>query len=258
MNRLICILLFLTNLSFGQTSKKFLSDFLLEDELNTKNVIGKYNHFDFSHIWTQTENHLVVGIIGADHQRIKIKLTSIEKNSSILSEYFVLGKSNVKGTICDFSGTIKLTDIRETKELSFGVDDEYRDKGIKSQGILIADYEFKENPNKKYSGIFKGKLYSKWYLNSISQIKYDDIQSKADGYMNNAFIGIWKSYSADKEKVCNWADFRVPEANYDFDIGAGEFSPSKKYYEKGWENYQKAWLYGDKDAKNEELIEWWK
>ena len=43
-----------------------------------------------------------------------------------------------------------------------------------------------------------------------------------------------------------------------FDIGAAEFSPSEKYYDKGWENCQKAWLYGDNIAKKEELNEWWK
>lgn len=76
--------------------------------------------------------------------------------------------------------------------------------------------------------------------------------------MNNSFIRIWISYSTDKEKICNWADFRVPQANQDFDIGAGEFSPSKEYYDRGWENYQKAWLYGNEEAKKEELKKWWK
>jgi len=52
--------------------------------------------------------------------------------------------------------------------------------------------------------------------------------------MNNAFVGVWKSYSTSKEKDCNWADYRVPIANRDFDIGAGEFSVSEKYWNKGW------------------------
>ena len=142
--------------------------------------------------------------------------------------------------------------------MHFGVDDEYADKGIKSQGILIADYEFKENAEQKHSGIFKGKLHSKWYLNSENKIEYDKIEFISDGYLNNAFVGIWKSYSTGKEKICNWADYRIPITNRDFDIGAGEFSPSEKYYEKGWENYQKAWLYGNETAKKEELNEWWK
>ena len=256
---LIVGLLFHPNISFAQTTEKFMTDFLIGDELNTENVIANYAGFNFSDLFTQTANHLIVGIIGADYQRIKIKLTSVKKSSSAYPNvYIVSGKSMVNGMISDFNGSIKLTEIKKIKKLHFGVDDEYKNKGIKSEGILIAEYEFKENKNQKQSGIFKGQLYSKWYLNSDNQIKYDDIQSFADGYMNNAFIGIWEEYSTNKEKICHWADYRVPKINLDFDIGAGNFSPSEKYYDKGWRNYQKAWLNGDKEAKKEEYKEWWK
>lgn len=36
------------------------------------------------------------------------------------------------------------------------------------------------------------------------------------------------------QKKINWADFRFPIANRDFDIGAGEFSVIEKYWNKGW------------------------
>jgi len=258
MKQITFLLYFLTNIALAQKNEKFLAEFLDDNELKSENALPGYSQFDFSGIWTQTENHFIFGIIGTEHQRIKIKLLSVSKNSTNHNKYSVSGKSNVHETICDFSGTIKLTEIKETKILHFGVDDEYKDKGIKSQGIAIAEYEFSENRNQNHSGVFKGKLYSKWYLTADNQLKYDDIESMADGYMNNAFIGTWKIYSAGKKKICNWADFRVPKANNDFDIGAAEFSPDKKYYDKGWENYQKAWLEGDEQAKKEELKEWWK
>ena len=258
MNRIIIILLLLSQISFAQTIDRIEWNFPRNEELKTQNLISNYNQFDFSNIWTLTENKNVVGIIGKDHQRLKIKLTSVEKDPKNSNNYFVSGKSWVKGTICDFSGTITLTEIKEVKELHFGVDDEYADKGIKSQGTLIADYEFKENTEQRHSGIFQGKLHSKWFLNSENKIEYDNIEFISDGYLNNAFVGTWKSYTTEKEKMCNWADYRIPITNRDFDIGAGEFSPSEKYYEKGWENYQKAWLYGNETAKKEELNEWWK
>jgi hypothetical protein len=247
MKLLIWTFLLFTTITIAQSNEKFLTDFLLESELKPENVLSNYSQFDFSNIWTQTENNSVLGIIGKEHQRIKIKLISIEKDPTNPNEYFVFGISFVKGTICDFNGKITLTEIKEVKKLLLGVDDEYADKGINSQGILIADYEFKENKEQKHSGIFKGKVYSKWYLNSKNQIEYDNIESISDGYTNNAFVGIWKSYATDKEKVCNWADFRVPNANRDFDIGAGEFSPNEKYYDKGWSDY-----------KPMEVDEWWK
>lgn len=258
MKKLTFILLLIANFVFAQTKSKFLDDFVPDYELNPENVLANYNQFDFSGIWTQTENHLIYGVIGSEHQRIKVKLISVSKNSTKPNEYNVSGKSNVKGNICDFSGSITLIEIKETKTLHFGVDDEFKEKGIKSQGIAIADYEFSENQNQEHTGIFKGKLYSKWYLTIDNQVKYDDIESMSDGYMNNAFVGTWERYSNGKKRICNWADFRVPNANEDFDIGAGEFSPAPKYYSMGWENYVKAWLEGDEKAKNEELNEWWK
>jgi hypothetical protein len=258
MNRIIITLLLLSQISFAQTIDRIEWNFPRNEELKTQNLISEYNQFDFSNIWTLTENKNVLGIIGEDHQRLKIKLTSVEKDPKNPNKYFVLGKSCVKGTVCNFSGIITLSEIKEVKDLHFGVDDEYADKGIKSQGTLIADYEFKENSEQRHSGIFKGKLHSKWFLNSENKIEYDNIEFISDGYLNNAFVGVWKSYTTGKEKMCNWADYRVPITNQDFDIGAGEFSPSEKYYEKGWENYQKAWLYGNETAKKEELNEWWR
>ena len=261
MTRIILIFLLLTNISFGQTDGRFERSFRLENEFKAENLIDNYNSFDFSHIWTQTENNSVFGIIGKEHQRLRIKLISIKKDKTNPNEYFVFGKSNVNGTICDFNGKITLKEIKEVKELHFGVDDEYADKGIKSQGILIADYEFKENSEQKHSGIFKGKLYSKWYLNSKNQIEYDNIENISDGYTNNAFVGVWKSHITEKEKICNWADYRVPNANQDFDIGAGEFSVSKKYWDKGWLDIAlKNQVPNHAIKKNKEKVktkEWW-
>ncbi len=228
------ILLFLSNFLFAQTDKKFLNDFMLGSELKQENVLDKYIQFDFSNIWLKTENSEVYGIIGDEHQRIRIKLLIAKKNQENPYEYLISGKSNVKETICDFQGTISLIDIYEVNELHFGVDDEYADKGIKSQGVLIADYEFKENMEQNHIGTFKGKLYTKWYLNSKNQIEYDNIEFFSDGYFNNAFVGIWESYSNGNRKICNWADYRVPNANKDFDIGVGEFNVSEKYWNKGW------------------------
>ena len=247
MNRTIIILLLLSQISFAQTIDRIEWSFPKNEELKTQNSITEYNEFDFSNIWTLTENNNFLGIIGKEHQRLKIKLISVKKNPNNPNEYLVSGKSCVKETICDFNGNINLTEIKAVKEFKFGFDDEYSDKVIKSIGILIVDYDFKENSEEIHSRILKGKLYSKWYLNSKNQIKYDNIEFISDGYINNAFVGIWKSYSTGKEKQSNWADYRVPKTNRDFDIGAGEFSPSEKYYDKGWSDY-----------KPMEIDVWWK
>ena len=39
---------------------------------------------------------------------------------------------------------------------------------------------------------------------------YDDIESAADGYLNNAFVELGKAIQLEKKKVCNWADYEFP------------------------------------------------
>lgn len=235
---------------------KYINKLLFENELNSQNKIKEFSKFNFPKIWMKTENHNVFGIIGKDNQRIKIKLISIEKDQNNPQKYIVKGKSNVKDNICDFNGFITLKEVYETKELDYGVDNEYENKGIKSQGILIANYELFENIKQTHSGKFSGKLYSKWYLTSDNKIEYDDISSIADGYTNNIFAGKWENYKTHLIKKCNWGDYRIPDATSDFDIGAAEFSPNLKYYDKGWESRAK--IYSDEQAKMKEMEIWWK
>jgi len=217
-------------------------DILNGNELIENNQIEKYLKFDFSNLWIKTENELVYGIIGDDYQRILIKFIFVEKNINNPYEYFVYGKSNVKSSVCDFIGKIIITKIQELKNENFGVDDEYKNSGIKSQGLLTAKYELFENKEQYHSGQFQGTLQTKWYLDKDNLIKYNDINLNSDGYFNNAFVGTWKMYNSTTEKICNWADYRVPYTKCDFDIGASELSISEKYLKNGWLNiYKKDW-----------------
>ena len=261
MKILIWIFILFTNISIAQSNEIFFSNFLLEDELKSQNLLKNYLEYDFSNVWKKTPNQFVYGIIGKEHQRIRIKLISINKSADKPNEYNVYGKSLVRENICEFFGKINIIKINEVKELHFGIDDKFKDKGIRKQGILIAEYKFDENSQQHHSGIFKGILYSKWYLNNSNEIVYDDIQFISDDYTNNAFIGIWKSYSNGNEKICNWADWRVPNANQDFDIGGGEFSVSKKYWNKGWIDialkFQEPNNISVKQKTAEKTKEWW-
>jgi hypothetical protein len=234
MNLKFWILILLANFSVAQTESEFLNDFVLQNELQAENKLIQYQTFDFSKLWTNTSNDIVFGIIGQEHQRVRIKLLSVLKNSQSPTTYKVEGKSMVKENICEFTGTIEIKAVREMKEFHYGVDNKFKDFGILQQGIIIADYNFDENLNQNHSGTFSGKLYSKWYLDGENNIIYDDILIVSDGYYNNAFVGVWKSHKTGNEKICNWADWRVPNANSDFDVGAGEFSVSEKYWNKGW------------------------
>jgi hypothetical protein len=194
------------------------------------NFIEKYKTYDFSTLFLpQTE---FIGFIGNDFRRIMIKFFSISKDPTQLN-YKVVGSSLVLDNKCNFSGTIIIRQIREFKTLHYGVDDEYKDKGIKAQGLLIGDYFFNENRDQSHSGEFIGIMTIYWYIDKNGTLCYDSIESYSDSYRNNQYIGVWRDYSTKKEKVCNWGEYRIPYSG-DLDIGAGEFSPNEKYYDKGW------------------------
>ncbi len=242
MKELIVLILF-TNLSFSQ-EKDFL-EFSYEG-LEEKNYIDNFNHFDFSQIWIDSNNERgIYGIIGENHQRIRIKILNVEKSLNNKNTYLVVGKTKVKNNIVDFNGVIKVKKI-----LLFKNTQDYYRGLVKENGVIVADYKFEEPEKQRGSGIFKGKLYSNWVImkKTPSKVEYDDLEYSSDSFNNNAFIGTWISYRTKKQKKCNWGDWRVPFANSDFDIGAGEFSPNDKYLKYGWENYRKAIFYGDKQA----------
>jgi hypothetical protein len=203
------------------------------EKIILENQLMNFKKYDFSNLWLDTQNSSVYGVIGDDNQRIFIKILSAKKNVNNPLEYLIIGKSNVKGNICDLTGKITLLKIQKSERTNFGVDDEFKDSA-KTQGLLTAKYEFLENKNQKHSGLFDGELKTKWYLDKKDKVKYDNINAHSDGYFNNSFVGFWKMYNSPTVKKCNWGDYRVPSVNCDFDIGVGEFNVSEKYWSKGW------------------------
>lgn len=129
----------------------------------------------------------------------------------------------VKNNVDEFTGTLKISNIRQLKHMSYGADDEYKNKGFKGQYLILADYTFSENKDQPHSGIFKGICESDFYLDKKSQVRYDDIElGSSDRFKNNQFIGQWLAYNGRIVKRCNWGDFRIPNSGQ-FDIGAGDF-----------------------------------
>jgi hypothetical protein len=240
MRKLIVIILMLN--TTGLFAQKFChTDILNGEKLKSKNVVEQYLKYDFSDLWIQEKHTL--GIIGDDYQRLYIKLIHVVKNESAPNEYLVYGRSKVRNNLCDFVGKITIEKIQETDREWFGVDNVYEGKS-KTQGVLIAHYEFFESKTQKHTGIFSGILMTKWYLDKTDKMKYDDMNIHSDAYFNNSFVGTWTMYNSNLKKTCNWADYRVPNVKCDFDIGAGEFSVNEKYIINGW--------------NREEEQQWWK
>lgn len=203
------------------------------EKLILKDVFPDFSKYDFSDLWLKTKETDIYGVIGEDNRRIRIKILTIIKNKNKPSEYLVRGKSNVEGNVCDFNGKITIQKMQKSEREVFGVDNEFKELS-KTQGLLIAKYEFVENRSQKRSGVFRGTLKTKWYLNGKDQVRYDDLNAHSDGFFNNAFVGYWKGHNSQLKKKCNWGDFRVPNIDCNFDIGTGEFSVAEKYSNKGW------------------------
>lgn len=242
-----------TNNRIAEWEREILSGETISD-VEYKDSVLKYN---FAPLWTQTENSSVLGFIGDDFQRLRIKILTAVKDKNNPDTYLVTGKSMVKNNISRFTGTIKITKARTLKKGSWGVDDDYQGLGIKEIGLIVARYNFAEDNSQAGSGVFEGLLATNWIIDKTGKLKYDDIIAGADGFSNNPFVGTWKSYKTGAVKIANWGDYRIPLSG-DLDIGAGEFYPDKKYWKNGWQNYIDAYTNGQSKAKTEEDRAWWK
>lgn len=236
MKNILAVFLFLFVKSGFAQQEICRTDILLGNTISFENQINAFEKYDFSSVWLASDEEIVYGILGDDYQRIQIKFVSIKKNPSFPTHYIVVGKSNVTGNIGDFSGEIILDTIQQIVSENWGVDDEFKNQGITFQGLLTGNYYFKETTNSPHAGSFEGTVKSLFLIDKDNQVQYNAIDMISDGYFNNAFVGTWKLYGADKSEICNWGDYRVPHSKCDFDIGAGEFSVADAYLKNGWEN----------------------
>ena len=168
-------------------------------------------------------------------RRLEINFLKIEKSTTNDSLYIAKGKTKVGKNVRLFEGDIKIKHVYFFAEHSKGLEDDMVGK-IKSQGIIIADYYFREDKKLSATGIFEGKVLLRWYINNKGVFLFDDIEEYSDDYRNNQFVGTWTSYKTGVKKVANWGICRIP-CSGDLDIGAAEFSPAPEYRKYGWEDY---------------------
>ena len=168
-------------------------------------------------------------------RRLEINFLKIEKSTTNDSLYIAKGKTKVGKNVRLFEGDIKIKHVYFFAEHSRGADNDMVGK-IKSQGIIIADYYFREDKKLSATGIFEGKVLLRWYINNKGVFLFDDIEEYSDDYRNNQFVGTWTSYKTGVKKVANWGICRIP-CSGDLDWGAAEFSPAPEYRKYGWEDY---------------------
>lgn len=214
--------------------------------------------YNFSSIWTHTPNLNVHGFIGSDYQRLRIKYTSVVKDSIYPNIYHVKGKTMVKNTICNFQGELVIVSIKCYKlypKAAFY----NKNTPILKNGVVFGTYCFREDSTQSNSGTFKGDFASCWIINKKGHLIYDDITlSGSDFDCNNQFAGTWQGYHSNTKETCNWGDYRIPFSG-DLDVGEGEFVPNTKYLKYGWESY-KSGFETDKELNKavKDAEKWWK
>ena len=245
-------------------SQEWLDDNLKAKDVDSKELLADFIKYDFGSVWL-TKQDATIGFIGDTYQRFYIHFYEIVKSDTTPACYLVKGKSRVGSNICDFEGVFKILHIRVInkerrdemlKTAKESNDPELMERAKHEQLIVLAEYVLKENQNMKWSGSFKGTLKSFFYIENGSILYNNSDFEYRDSYSNNVFVGIWKSYKNSAERKCCWGNYRIPQSG-DLDVGAGEFSPNGKYLKNGWENYYKAYIKRNKDARKEEEIKWW-
>jgi len=182
---------------------------LAEEKVISKDIKHEMIEYDFSNLWTHTENNNVFGFIGDNYQRLQIKFISVVRDKENPSRYFVYGKDMVKNRIFSFQGVLEV-------ENAF-----YRESQCvieKKTGYITGKYRLFEEQYLQNTGIFKGRFLSYWYFDEQGKLHYDDLCLMNDGYKNNQFEGTWVSYDNKQAKVCNWGDYRIP-GTFSVDMG---------------------------------------
>ena len=227
--------LVMLNLTFSFAQSKADEYVMLaKQSCHEKDIKEQFASYDFSRLIFP--NHDFLGFIGSDFKRLKIFYNSVQKDSLQPFRYHAQGVSVTGNNKCDFSGLINIESIHEAKGMELGADHMYEHAGFKSQGILIANYSYKEDKTQKYVGIFSGKMILWWLVDKHGILHINDVNEYSDSYKNNQHIGTWTEYGTANQKVSNWGVRRIPNSG-DLDIGAGEFSVNPKYKGLGWEYY---------------------
>jgi hypothetical protein len=243
-------------------SEQYRQTVLQDPAFQSTEKIAIYRTYNFAPLLTQTDNEAVVGFIGPNYERLRIKLLAARQDRANPARYYLTGKANVAGHVSSFSGTLVVRQARVLRQLAFNgeaasIATQQAFQAAQHEGFVLGDYELRENPNQPKSGIFRGVARINWYVDKQNRLHYDDVYGEGDSYCNNQFVGVWTSYATQKTMRCNWGDYRIPNSG-DFDIGAGEFSPADKYLAFGWQDVRAATLNGNGAARQREARAWWK
>jgi hypothetical protein len=208
---------------------------------DSQDVSSQFDSYDFGQLCLHNQLGRL-GFIGRDYQRFYLYFSSISKDQSNPRVYHVRGKSRVTSTVCDFTGTMRLSWVRR----AHAPDACENDIRPAIQGISFFTYEYNGNLHQKHAGRFRGTAVVQWYLDKQKRVCYDNTWACSDLFANNCFVGTWTSYNTRVSKQCNWGNARIPFSG-ELDCGAGEFAPADRFSKFGWDTYSRP-----------DTVAWWK
>lgn len=113
-----------------------------------------------------------------------------------------------------------------------------------ASNVLIASYQFREDPQKEGSGVYSGTYAAQIntdisynYLdNTIKrEVTLDRRENSSPYYYNRCFVGCWTSYATGVSLPAIWGDDRLPFTSQWFDVGNEHLVPAEEYTDNEWE-----------------------
>ena len=184
-----------------------------------------------------------IGVIGDERQKMQLVFLSMTQINE--TRYEATGKSKVRDNICDFKGTIEITEIREFEGF-------LRPYGVK--------YHFEEDKNQSGTGVFEGTFLGSCEENDEG-ILFDIVNCLSGLRRSYDFNGTWRSYRTGATRSTSWGNHRwlLPGT---FNDGQ-EYTRAENYRSIGWGPYfdRQSHSSEGKQAEREyqeQWVDWWK
>lgn len=195
------------------------------DSTRLKDVTNKFLSIDFSG-YLNKENKFINGIFSENYARVRVHYDTIYKINP--STYQVKGKLKIRDTISVMDGQMKIQSIFLDPFLQ-------GDKEVPNPTYcisIISTCNFSLKPTAQLNGIVQTILNLDTLTDEFSYY----YGNNSDYYMNNTFVGIWKSQK--QIEKCIWGIGLLPfEFTGDFRIN--ETYVTEKHLQNGWKEYGK-------------------
>jgi hypothetical protein len=182
------------------------------------------------------------GFYGEDRYRIEYLFESSKRDDKDPTLFHIKGRNRYKKVITPFEGTIRITQISEFTDPNIDTA-EVNDLHVKKLYAAQGEFELKEDPKLKTSGVFKGTLKLEFNTRTDEYptefwFQSQNLPSGGGGYRMD---GNWTSYTNKtlvKPVILAYDLFRFAnDILKDFSYGEREVEINPKYRSLGWESF---------------------